>query len=240
MAIEQHYVTYEHDGTTFRASVAVDNAASGPRPGVLVGHAWAGRSAFEDGRAVALAELGYVGFALDVYGEGILGSGPEENTQLMQPLLDDRAKLQARLATALSAMRALDSVDASRTAMIGYCFGGLCALDLARTGADISGAVSIHGLFAAPDNHTDTKISARVLALHGWDDPMAQPDTVLALASEMSAKGADWQLHAYGNTLHAFTNPEANDPGFGTVYDANADRRSWQAIGNFLEEGFAG
>ncbi|MEO1034129.1 MAG: dienelactone hydrolase family protein [Pseudomonadota bacterium] len=238
MAIATTHVTYEHNGTTFEAHVAWDDGQDGPRPGVLVSHAWAGRSPFEDQRAVALAEMGYVGFALDVYGKGVLGGGPEENTKLMQPLLDDRAELQARLAAGLATLRGLDQVDAARTAIIGYCFGGLCALDLARTGADINGAISIHGLFAAPDNHTDTEITARILALHGWADPMAQPDTVLALADELTGKGADWQLHAYGNTMHAFTNPEANDPDFGTVYDAAADRRSWQAIANFLAEGF--
>ncbi|MEM1261088.1 MAG: dienelactone hydrolase family protein [Pseudomonadota bacterium] len=238
MSIATNTVSYHVDGMEFEGSIARDPAWQEPRPVVLVAHAWAGRSAFEDQRAVAIAELGYVGFAIDVYGRGKLGTSVEENSALMQPLLDDRAQLQTRLHAALDTACGLDFVDTAHAAMIGYCFGGLCALDLARTGAEVSGVVSLHGLFGAPDNHTDTAIKSRVLALHGWADPMAQPDTVLALADEMTRKGADWQLHAYGNALHAFTNPEANDRDFGTVYDADADRRSWQAVANFLAEGF--
>ena len=113
-------------------------------------------------------------------------------------------------------------------------------LDLARTGEDVAGVVSFHGLFGAPGNTRDNRIQARVLVLHGWDDPMATPDAVNSLTAEMSAMGADWQLHAYGNTMHAFTNPAANDPGRGTVYDADADRRSWQAMTNFFDEIFGG
>ena len=113
-------------------------------------------------------------------------------------------------------------------------------LDIARTGEDIAGVVSFHGLFAPPGNVDGNRVKARVLALHGWDDPMARPDSVLALAEELTSMGADWQLHAYGNTMHAFTNPAASDPEMGTVYDAAADRRSWEAMKNFLDELFDG
>ena len=116
-------------------------------------------------------------------------------------------------------------------------FGGLCALDLARIGTDIKGAISIHGLFNAPGNTGN--VSAKVLVLHGWDDPMATPDSVLALATEMSEAGADWQIHAYGGTVHAFTNPAADNAEMGTVYSADADRRSWTALRDFLQELFA-
>ena len=111
-------------------------------------------------------------------------------------------------------------------------------MDIARTGEDLAGVVSFHGLFGAPGNTAGNTIKARVLALHGWDDPMATPDQAVALAGELTAMGADWQLHGYGNTMHAFTNPEANDHEMGTVYDATADRRSWTAMRNFLDELF--
>ena len=140
----------------------------------------------------------------------------------------------------LDTLRAHAEVEAGSIAAIGFCFGGLCVLDLARTGADIAGVVSFHGLFTPPGNTAGNTISARILALHGWDDPMATPDSVVALAQELSAMDADWQLHAYGNTMHAFTNPAAADPNMGTVYDAAADRRSWQAMTNFLDELFDG
>ena len=158
----------------------------------------------------------------------------------MQPFLDDRPMLQHRMQISLNTLREQPEVDADRSAAIGFCFGGLCVLDLARSGGNVAGVVSIHGLLAAPGNTSGATIGASVLALHGWDDPMATPEDVNSFGAEMSAMKADWQLHAYGNTMHAFTNPAANDPAMGTVYNATADRRSWQAIQNFLEELFSG
>ncbi len=240
MGLQNRLVEYRDGDTLMEGRLVWDDAVPEARPGVLVAHAWGGRSDYEDGKADALASLGYAAFALDVYGKGVRGGSPEENATLMQPLLDDRAALQRRLLTALVALREQAEVDAARVAAIGFCFGGLCVLDLARSGADVAGVVSFHGLFGAPDNTAGNRVRARVLALHGWDDPMATPDAVNALAAELSSMGADWQLHAYGNTMHAFTNPAADDRERGTVYDAAADRRSWQAMANFLDELFGG
>jgi dienelactone hydrolase len=170
----------------------------------MVCHAWGGRSEFENDKAIELAKLGYAGFALDLYGKGVLGSGPEENSVLMQPFLDDRPMLQQRLLLSLQTMREQPEVDPSSTAAIGFCFGGLCVLDIARTGEDLDGVVSLHGLFSSPGNTTANTIKAKILALHGWDDPMAPPDAVVALAEELTSMGADWQLHGFGNTMHAF------------------------------------
>lgn len=238
MAIKEMTVDYEFNGAMYEAFMAWDDTR-GPAPAVLVSHAWGGRSDFEDNKARGLAAQGYVGFALDMYGKGVRGTSTEENAALMTPLVENRGELQARMARALEVVREQSVVDASQVAAMGYCFGGLCVLDLARSGADVAGVISIHGLFNPADNIENPKIGARVLALHGWDDPMAQPDSALALAAEMSAAGADWQLHAYGGTMHAFTNPQANDPEMGTVYSAAADRRAAQAIDNFLGELFA-
>jgi dienelactone hydrolase len=129
-------------------------------------------------------------------------------------------------------------VDSKRVAAIGFCFGGLCVLDLARTGADLAGVASFHGLLNSPGNTQGKKIKAKVLVLHGNDDPMVPVEQVVALEKELTAAGADWQIHTYGHTVHAFTNPAANDPKFGTVYEPKADRRSWQSLRNFLEEIF--
>jgi dienelactone hydrolase len=238
VAIRTRQVEYRHGGSTFEGLVAWDDAGSGPRPGVLVCHAWGGRGEFEDEKARKLAALGYVGFAVDLYGKGVRGGSRDENSALIRPFLEDRAMLQDRLLASLAEMRSQSEVDAGSTAAIGFCFGGLCVLDLARTGEALAGVVSFHGLFAPPGNTSGRRIRARVLALHGWEDPMAPPDAVQGLATELTSMGADWQLHAYGNTMHAFTNPAANDREFGTVYDASADRRSWQAMQNFLEELF--
>lgn len=240
MAIQNRLIDYKDGDVVLEGMLAWDDALPDPRPGVLVSHAWGGRGDFEDGKVNELAGLGYAAFALDLYGKGVRGTGPEENAALMQPFLDDRTMLQNRLLVSLDAMRAQEQVDAARVAAIGFCFGGLCVLDIARTGADLAGVVSFHGLFGAPGNTAGNKARARVLALHGWDDPMARPDDAVALAKELTAMDADWQIHAYGNTMHAFTNPDANDKQMGTVYDATADRRSWTAMQNFLEELFNG
>ena len=238
MTIQTRTIDYQDGDVDLQGYLAWDDAVEGQRPGVMIAHAWAGRSDFENTKAEELAKLGYVGFALDNYGRGILGTNTEENSALIQPFLDDRAMLQGRMQIALEVLKGLDDVDTSRVAAIGFCFGGLCVLDLARTGTDIRGVVSFHGLFGSPGNTAGNKIRAKVLALHGWDDPMAPPDQVISLAEELSSMGADWQVHGYGNTMHAFTNPQANDPDFGTVYSPDADRRSWNAMQDFLSEIF--
>lgn len=236
--IQERLVEYEHGGAVLEGVFACDDAVAGARPAVMIVHAWAGRSGFECDKARALAGLGYAGFAVDLYGKGVLGASVEENAGLMQPFLDDRGLLQSRLTTALATLKSQPEVDNDRIAAIGYCFGGLCVLDLARIGTDIKGVASFHGLFGAPGNTAGTKIKARVLALHGHEDPMVPVDAVVALENELTEAGADWQIHVYGNTLHAFTNPEANNPDLGAIYDSNADKRSWQTLLNFLDELF--
>ncbi len=238
MAIQTKQIEYRDGDILLEAYMAYDDSSSDQRPGVLISHAWGGRGEHEESKAERLAELGYVGFALDLYGKGVLGSDPKQNQALMQPLLDDREMLQRRMQLALGIIRKQKEVDGERVAAMGFCFGGLCVLDLARTGADILGAASFHGLFSAPGNTGDNKISAKVLVMHGWDDPMATPEQVLSLAEELTSMDADWQIHAYGNTMHAFTNPAADNADMGTVYNEDADRRSWQSLQLFLAEIF--
>jgi len=239
MAIQTRLIDYRHGDDVLEGFFAWDDAVTGPRPAVAIAHAWGGRSEFEDQKAVKLAELGYVGFAMDMYGKGVLGNTPEENTALMTPFMQDRALLQARIAQGIDVLRQQAEVDDGSIAAMGFCFGGLCVLDLARSGSDVLGVVSFHGLFTAPDNTAGNRISAKVLCLHGYDDPMAQPQSMLDLATELKGAGADWQVHAYGNTVHSFTNPAADNAAMGTAYSATADRRSWQSLQNFLGELFA-
>lgn len=239
MAIITNTVTYTDGDTILEAFFAFDDALAGQRPAVLISHAWGGRDEFVAGKARKLAELGYVGFALDMYGKGVLGTSIEENSQLMTPFVKNRVLLQQRITAALRAVKLLPWVDDKKIAAIGFCFGGMCVLDLARTGADLKGVVSFHGLLNAPDNLEATRMTAKVLALHGYDDPMNLPEQLIAFQNEMTQAGVDWQVHSYGQTMHAFTNPVANNPDFGTVYQPTADKRSWIAMQNFLTEIFS-
>ncbi len=229
-------IEYREGDTIFEGHMAWDDSTSEPRPAVLVSHAWGGRDDFSCERAEDLAALGYVGFALDVYGKGIRGGSVEENQALMTPMLEDRALLRRRLAAALACIREQSEVNARRIAAIGYCFGGLCVLDMARSGADLRGVVSFHGLLSGPEGIANRQINSKILVLHGHDDPMVPPDQVLTFEQEMTAAGADWQLHAYGHTQHSFTNPEANNPDLGAAYQPDAARRSWASMQAFLGE----
>ncbi len=239
MSIVTRTVAYQEGTTDLEAVVAYDDSLAGARPTVLIAHAWGGRDRFCSDKAEALAKLGYVGFAMDVYGKGILGSGPDENNALMQPLLADRSLLRARLDAGLKTARDLVEVDAGKVAATGYCFGGLCVLDMARMGADLRGVISYHGLLMPAPGLENAAITAKVLVLHGHADPMVPPEQVLALEQEMASSGADWQVHIYGAAAHAFTNPEAADVASGILYHAASDRRSWQTTVNFLQEAFA-
>ncbi len=236
MAVKTRPVSYVDGDVELEGLFAYDDAVSAPKPLVAVVHAYGGRGPFECERAEALAGQGYAGFAVDLYGKGVFTTDPGESEALMQPWLDDRAALQRRLQLALQAGADQAEADGSRAAAIGYCFGGLCVLDMARFGARLDGVVSVHGLFVPPPQETRDTIDTKILVLHGWDDPMVPPEQVVSLAAELTAAGADWQIHGYGRTMHAFTNPNADDPARGVQYHPDADRRSSRAIENFLDE----
>ena len=228
-------ITYQSGENSFEGFLAQPEGDSNPC--VLIAHTWAGRDAFVEEKAKLLTELGYAAFAIDMYGDGKIGTSNEENAGMMQPLLDDREELARRALASLDAVSKIDSIDASKIVIMGYCFGGLVAMDLARTGADIKGAVSFHGFLAGPENSTN-EIKAKLLALHGDSDPMVGQDQIESFRQEMTSKKVDWQLHVFGGAMHSFTNPEANDPDFGAVYSKNADERSWKIFIDLLKELF--
>mgnify|MGYP005737420783 FL=1 len=228
-------ITYQSEENSFEGFLAQPEGDSNPC--VLIAHTWAGRDAFVEEKAKLLTELGYAAFAIDMYGDGKIGTSNEENAGMMQPLLDDREELARRALASLDAVSKIDSIDASKIVIMGYCFGGLVAMDLARTGADIKGAVSFHGFLAGPENSTN-EIKAKLLALHGDSDPMVGQDQIESFRQEMTSKKVDWQLHVFGGAMHSFTNPEANDPDFGAVYSKNADERSWKIFTDLLKELF--
>lgn len=227
-------IPYREADDDFDAFIARPSAP-GRHPAILICHAWGGRDAFAEDKARKLAELGYVGAAIDVYGVGKRGTDVESNRALMLPLVQNPPLLRRRLTAAFDAVRALDSVDPERMGAIGFCFGGLCAILTARMGLPLRGVVSFHGLLQIGEP-IEPDVQARILVLHGQDDPMVPPEHVGAFAAEMKRINADWQFHAYPGVVHAFTNPNANNSEMGTVYNADADRRSWIEMKRFFED----
>ena len=227
------------DGNTSLEGYLAYHDTGKPQPVVLVAHDWSGRREMACKGAERIADMGYAGFALDMYGKGIFGADgdAEKNGALMAPFAQDRVLLRRRITAALHAVRQLPQADATKVAAMGYCFGGMCVLELARSGADVQAVISIHGIFAS-GNVANANITAKVLCLHGHDDPMVPPEQVLAFETEMTQANVDWQVHVYGGTMHAFTNPKANNPGFGTVYKEIAANRAYRSIADFLREIF--
>lgn len=236
MTIETRLVDYSDASTALQGFLAYDSSKSGPRPSVIIAHQWDGRSPFVEERARTLATAGYAAFALDMYGKGVLGQSTEENMKLMTPFMEDRKKLAQRIQAGLDTAKAQAEVDESRVAAIGYCFGGLCVLDLARSGAGVRGVASFHGLLKPPGHTIGQKIGAKVLVLHGAEDPMAPMEDVIAFDKEMTDVDADWQIHIYGHAKHAFAVPGADNAELGLKHNASAQRRSWATALNFLQE----
>ncbi|MES2200468.1 MAG: dienelactone hydrolase family protein [Chlamydiota bacterium] len=227
-----------YDGDVLLEATVVMEKGTQKRPIVFIFHSWEGKGPFAEQKAVELAKLGYIGCALDLYGKGLLGRSKEENSALMSPLMEDRGKLQKRILAYKNLLSSIPEADEHKMGAIGFCFGGLCALDLARSGADIKGVVSFHGLLGAPKD-SSLPIISKILALHGNNDPMVSEEDLLAFKQEMEKKTSDWQLHIFGQTMHAFTNKEANDPGFGTMYQKDSDRRSFKLMEEFFKEALA-
>ena len=226
---------YSYDQINYKGFVAYPDKDKAPL--ILIAPSWAGRDEFVKDKARELAQEGFVAMAIDMYGEAKVGSSTEENQSMMTPLVEDRDKLKGIVNAALEAGKQLDKVDNSKVAAIGYCFGGLVVLDLARSGSNVCGVVSFHGLLMDSEI-SQNGIKSKILVLHGERDPMVPLSMVDEFQKEMTEAGADWQLHSYGNAYHAFTNKEANDPNLGTQYNKDADRRSWKSMMNFFEEIF--
>jgi len=229
-------IDYRADAVNLRGYLAFDETSAAPRPGVLVFHEGLGFGDFVMARARMLAELGYVAFAADMFGDRRNARNLTEVAKLVGHLRSQPETLRGRGRAALAALAALPQVDASRLAAIGFCFGGSVVLELAREGADP--VVSFHGMLTTKMPAQPGRVKAGVLVLTGADDPLAPPDQVAAFENEMRAAGArDWQVVSYGNTLHGFTNPAADGSMMRTAqYDAEADRRSWAAMRDFFEE----
>jgi dienelactone hydrolase len=205
-------------------------------PTVLVFHGQEGRSDAQVAICGRLAEAGYRAVAVDIFGREV--GGMDAGAAIIKDLLADRDRLRHRLFGAVDTIGALPATDRNTMAAIGFCFGGLCVLDLARYGSDMRAVGSFHGVLTPPPHPPDSPIATRVAVYHGWEDPFAPPADVLALAAELTARGADWQLHGYGRAMHAFMAPFANDPERGIQYDEVTARRAWASLVDLLAETF--
>ncbi len=238
MVLTRQTLIHDGPGGPFESVAVVDDAAAGPLPGILLVPNVLGTKEADFLYAEKVAALGYAVLVADVFGQGKRTTREDPDAgRYMNELNADRALLRDRMLGVHALLKDMSAVDAARTAAIGFCFGGKCLLDLARAGADIAGGVSFHGVYEAPP-FPNARITAKLLVCHGWEDPIAPPEATVGLAKELTEAGCDWQIHAYGHTGHAFTDESVHMPEKGLAYSADADRRSFRAMVNFLEELF--
>ncbi|NGX60957.1 MAG: Carboxymethylenebutenolidase [Chlamydiae bacterium] len=243
--IQKEPYDYPIAGKTCKGYLTYDNDTKEKRPAVILAHAWMGQNPFIREKAEQIASLGYLGLAVDLFGEGKTTADHLEAREMITPFVQDRQLIRDHMNSVVEKLRNHPLVDSERIAAIGYCFGGVCALELAKSGADIKGVVSFHGVLGNPHSikqkpiETALQIPASILILHGYKDSMVPEEDLLAFEKEMSRKGADWQVHVYGEAMHAFTNPSAQMPEISLQYHEKSARRSWQAMENFLSEIFS-
>ena len=224
-------VEYRQGNTLLRGIFAWDDMAPGKRPGVLVVHEWWGLNKHARDQARRLAESGYVGFALDMFGKGKVTTHPEDAQAFVTEATQDPEVVKARFNAALEVLRKSPHVDPTKLAAIGYCFGGGVVLGMARSGVDLAAVVSFHGVLATRTPAEKGMVKARLLVLDGGADPMVPPEQVQAFKDEMTAAGARFDVIIYPGARHSFTNPRADKAGMeGLAYDAVADRKSWEAM----------
>ena len=238
--MQTHDIDYRNETVNLRGYLAWDETAAERRPGVLVFHEGLGLGDFAIARARMLAELGYVAFAADMFGDRRQARNLQEVAKLVGDLRDEPQMLRARGRAALAKLAALPQVDANRIGAIGFCFGGSVVLELARDGADLKAVISFHGVLATRTPAVSGNVKASVLVCTGADDPLAPPEQIKAFEDEMRAADVrDWQVISYGNTLHGFTNPAADGSMLRTaLYSEQADRRAWASMRSLFNEVF--
>jgi len=236
--IKTETIEYKDGDTELSGHLVYDDSLDGPRPGVIVAHEWWGLNDYAKKRAEMLAELGYVAFALDMYGDDKVTSHAPDAKGWMEQITGNLDAWRARAMAGLEILRGSELVDDNKLAAIGYCFGGATVMQMAYGGADLDGVVSFHGSLPAAPEGADIK--AKVLAAHGYDDGFVPAEKVAAFEQSLDAAGADWQLVVFSDARHGFTNPNAGDYGIDMIqYNENADKRSWTMMQAFLDEVFA-
>lgn len=225
-------VDYKQGDAVLEGFLAYDDSKTGPRPGVMIVHDWDGLNGYEETRARMLAELGYVAFAADIYGKGQRPKNQQESGQFAGKYRNDPALFKARLQASLDALKAQANVDGKRTAAIGYCFGGGGVLELARSGADVTGVVSFHGSYGTQAPAKVGDIKGKVMVVHAAQDPSTSRAQFDAFLDEMRDAKVDYQSVLYNLNVHPFTVIG------GPSYNEAADKRSWQAMRDFFREIF--
>lgn len=229
--LEESTIAYRHEGQELEGYAVHDAAVTGPKPAVIVVHDWTGLREYPKARAHMLARLGYYAFAVDVYGKGRRFDDPDAAAAEARKYYQDMALLRARVRAGYDELAGNPAVDPARIAVIGYCFGGTAALEFARTGALLTGAVSFHGGLVTHDPADVSSITGRVLVLTGAADPVVPDEALIAFENELRTRGdLDWQVTSYSGAPHAFTLPEEQS------YRPLADRRSWRELVGFLDE----
>lgn len=223
-------ITYQDNNTTCKAYLAYNEAATTPQPTVLIVHAFDGITDFIRDYASLVVDAGYTAFCVDMFGQGKTANNFDACIDLIMPFINDRAMLQRRILAGFETCKAQKQVDENNIVAMGFCFGGMTVLDLARSGADVKAVASLHGVMTAPENVELGEFKAKALILHGYDDPQIKPDQLPIIADELTTKNVDWQFVYFGHTQHAFTEPHASDiggPNSGRIYNADSARRSW-------------
>lgn len=232
-------VEYKQGDTTLKGMIAYDDATKDKRPGVIVVHEWWGLTEHPKNKAIELTKLGYVTFAIDMFGDGKTTEDPKQAGEWAGAIKKDRETAKARFMAAMDVLRKNERVDAQKIGAIGFCFGGTVVLEAARHGAPLAGVVSFHGALETQNPAASGAVKAHILICHGADDPMVTPDHLIAFAQEMGNANVDYQINVYSDAVHAFTNPKADSfkiPGI--AYNEKADKRSWEAMKDFFAEVF--
>jgi len=237
--VKTETVIYKDGDVELEGFVAYPEGEETKRPAVIIIHDWTGLGDYAKTRASQLAEMGYVAFAADIYGKGVRANNPGEAGKLAGKYKGDLPLFRSRSQAALNEVLKREDVDGTRVAAIGYCFGGTGVLEMARAGMPLQGVVSFHGGLSTTMPAEKGAVTAKVLVLHGADDPLVSPEEVAGFRSEMTASGADWQFTEYSGAVHSFTNPAAgSDNSRGAAYNESADKRSWEAMKVFFAEIF--
>lgn len=235
-------IDYLAHGEALKGYIAYDKRIKGPRPGVLVVHEWWGHNEYVRKRARMLAKMGYTAFALDMYGDGKQAEHPEDAERLVKEVRENPDRAEKRFLAALDLLRAHETVQAGQVAAIGYCFGGAVVLHMARIGTNLNGVVSFHGSLETQTPAKRGAVKAKVLVLHGADDPFIPPEHVRQFKGEMEEAEVDYRFVAYPGVKHGFTNPEADRSAekfnMPLKYDPEADRQSWSEMQGFLKSLF--